>query len=67
MEKYNIYRLLNNRRPASWQLPLTEVLIQKIVDGKDEGLKSIKYVKGVILKEKLNQYKFGFQKENCLF
>ena len=47
MEKYNIYRLLNNRRPASWQLPLTEVLIQKIVDGKDEGLKSIKYVKGV--------------------
>lgn len=43
----NVYKLTNGKTKGGWQLPLTDVLIEQIKDGKSEGLKRIKYVKGV--------------------
>lgn len=46
MEKNNIYKLTSGKTKGGWQLPLTDILIQKIKDGKNEGLRKIKYVPG---------------------
>ena len=42
---FNTYQLKGGKKPASWQLPLTGVLIAKIENG-EKILKSIKYVPG---------------------
>lgn len=43
----NIYKQTSGKKTGSWQLPLKEVLIEKIVDGESFGLSKIKYVPGM--------------------
>jgi len=43
----NVYKLTNGKTKGGWQLPLSEVDITKYEDGKDVGLRRIRYVKGV--------------------
>ena len=45
--KFTTFKLMDGLQPISWQLPLTEVLIEKIKNGKSQGLKKIKFVPGV--------------------
>ena len=43
--EFNTYRLKNGKQPLSWQLPLTEILVPRIVEG-NPILKKIKFVPG---------------------
>jgi len=44
--KYNIYRLKSGKSQGAWQLPLTEILIDRIKDNKKVGLRKLKFVPG---------------------
>ncbi len=46
MEGFNEYRLKEYKTALSWQLPLKQVNIEKIINGKSLGLRRIKYVPG---------------------
>jgi hypothetical protein len=43
----NIYRQTSGKKTGSWQLPLTEVLIEKVINGESFGLSKVKYVPGM--------------------
>lgn len=45
--KFNTYKLLNDKKPQSWQLPLNDVLIAKLNEKNEPELKGIKYIPGM--------------------
>lgn len=42
----NIYKLKDNLKPISWQVPLKELVLEKIEEGVNKGLRKVKYVPG---------------------
>ena len=44
--KQNIYKLKNGKNKGDWQLPLTDILVERVKDGKNLGLRKLVYAPG---------------------